>query len=419
MLHLRLIFERKVFFSFIQNGPSITTVWRARKNLRDLGDSKAAEYEQSFAKLLGDGSAVSFASGRMAFYAYLKVSGIGLGDEVIIPGFTCSVMVNAILRTQATPIYCDVDRENYGTSSEKIECLISTRTKLIIAQHSFGSACDVRSIISIANKHNIRVLEDCALTLGTTVQGKHVGNFGSAAIFSTDHSKPINTFIGGIFYSENKILADQVRLLRDSSPSLPLKKRKSIFWYFLLERLLSKPKLNRFWPLAQLLFLKYLHLMRKPSPFLNQDISPQAISGDYKYPSRFPEFLAQIGLIEVARWPLTMEARRKNELELIDVLQSTFAVVIPRTIDSTPLRVVFLADEQLKISDNIKTFVDIDSIWFKEPIINTFSTMEEFGYVSGSSKTAEFIAKKIINIPISDSTIDNRSLIKLLRNNVY
>ena len=66
-----------------------------------------------------------------------------------------------------------------------------------------------------------------------------------------------------------------------------------------------------------------------------------------------------------------------------------------------------------------KSFVDIDSIWFKEPIINTFSTMEEFGYVSGSSKTAEFIAKKIINIPILDSTIDNRSLIKLLRNSVY
>jgi perosamine synthetase len=416
-LHFKVIFKRKIFFNFNQNGPSVATVWRARKNLRDLGCKQIVEYEEVFAKLIGDGSAVSFASGRMAFSMYLELSGIGSGDEVIIPGFTCSVMVNAIFRSGAKPVYCDVDRKNYGTLSENIETLITPKTKLIIAQHSFGNACDVQAIVFIADKYKILVLEDCALTLGTRVKGNHVGNFGSAAIFSTDHSKPINTFIGGILYSKNKELIDKVKQLRESIPPLTLKKRQSIFWYFLLERSLANPKLNRFWPFTQLIFLKYLHFMRRPSPFLNNDNSPQINTGDYKYPSKFPEFLAYIGIQEITRWPENLKVRRKHEIEIISVLQSKFGLSIPKAKDSTGLRVVFLDKENSVIAKRVSAFVDLESVWFKKPIINTNSRMEEFGYTPGTAKNAEFVGDRIMNIPILDSPLHHSMLLKMLMRN--
>ena len=417
-LHFKLISERKVFFSFTQNGPRVITVWQSRKNLRDFESNQVIEYEIAFAKLIGAGSAVSFASGRMAFYSYLKVSGIGPGDEVIVPGFTCSVMVNAILRSGATPIYCDVDKSNFGTQSENIEKLITLKTKSIIAQHSFGNACNVQAIVSIANKYDISVLEDCALTLGTRVEGMHVGNFGSAAIFSTDHFKPINTFIGGILYSTDIELIEQAKQLREISPSLSLEKRKTIFWYFLLERLFANPKLNRIWPITQVIFLKYLRLTRRPPPFLNNDTSSYFITGDYQYPSKYPEFLAYIGLREIAKWQVTSELRKKHEIELIDVLQKKFSLEIPKAIDSTRLRVVFLDKEAALIAKSIASFVDLESSWFKKPIINTLSKMEDFGYISGTARNAEFFGDRIINIPILDSPVYHSMLLKMLLGNI-
>jgi perosamine synthetase len=415
--HFKLIFERKIFFSFTQNGPRVSTVWQSRKKLRNVESDEAIKYEDAFAKLIGDGSAISFASGRMAFYTYLKVTGIGPGDEVIIPGFTCSVMVNAIIRSGATPIYCDIDRKNYGTLSDNIEMLITPQTKSIVAQHSFGNACDVQDIVSVANKYNISVLEDCALTLGTRVGGKHIGNFGSAAIFSTDHLKPINTFIGGILYSANTELIFQAKKLRGSSQSLSFEKRQSIFWYFLLERLFARPRLNRFWVITQVFFLKYLHLTRRPRPFLDNDVSPQITEGDYKYPSRYPEFLAYIGLREIEKWPTILELRRKHEIELISVLQKRFSLVIPKAIDSTGLRVVFLDNENAVNSKRVRKFIDLESSWFRKPIINTHSRLESFGYTPGTAKNAEYAGDRIINIPILDSNFNHRMLLKMLSEN--
>jgi hypothetical protein len=207
-------------------------------------------------------------------------------------------------------------------------------------------------------------------------------------------------------------LIDQAKQLRESSPSLSLEKRKAIFWYFLLERLFAKPKLNRFWLTIQAIYLKYLHFMRKPSPFLNNEISPQITTGDYKYPSRYPEFLAYIGLHQIAKWPATLEVRRKHEIELINALQRKFFLVIPKAIDSTGLRVVFSDKETAVIAKSIGTFVDLESSWFKKPIINTNCRMEEFGYILGTATNAEFLGERIINIPILDSPSQHSMLIK-------
>ena len=187
------------------------------------------EYERKYAAIVGKGECVSYAAGRMGFYEVMRVIGIRSGDEVILTGATCSVMANAVIRTGATPVYSDIDPETFGSSPSAIESCISTNTRLIVAQHSFGIPCKIEAIKSLATKYKLFLLEDCALSLGSKINGITLGNFGDAALFSTDHSKPINTIIGGLIYSNNKNL---IHSLRDKQAShyseLSIKKKSTL-----------------------------------------------------------------------------------------------------------------------------------------------------------------------------------------------
>ena len=174
------------------------------KKLLKIEDAKLIKiYEKSFSRLIGSGDAVAYASGRMGLYEILNYLNISKNDEVIVNAGTCSVVVNAILKVGGKPVFSDVDTKTYGSSAKSISKRINKNTKLIIAQHSFGIPCEIQKIKEISNKKKIFLLEDCALSLGSKVNKICLGNFGEASLFSTDHTKPINTFCGGIIYSNN------------------------------------------------------------------------------------------------------------------------------------------------------------------------------------------------------------------------
>ncbi|CAG1006130.1 partial GDP-perosamine synthase, partial [Anaerolineae bacterium] len=183
-------------------------------------NSVILEFEEKFAKLVGAGSASSFASGRMAFYALMEVLGISEGDEVILTAFTCSVMPNAVMKRGASPIYADMDRDTFGSSASAIQKVMTSKTRLIVAQHSFGIPCDIEPIIQLAKERGIFVVEDCAIALDSSLAGIKVGNWGDAAIFSTDHSKPLNTIIGGLLYTRNSKIHEKVERLARMAPPL-------------------------------------------------------------------------------------------------------------------------------------------------------------------------------------------------------
>ena len=168
-------------------------------------------YQKEFSRLVGEGDSIALASGRMAFYLILEYLKIKKNDEIIVLGFNCSVMINAILKFDAKPIYSDISKENFGSELTSIKKQFSSKTKVIVAQHSFGIPCDIDKIKEFCVDNNIFLIEDCALTFGSKFKDKNVGNFGDAAIFSSDHSKPINTLIGGVLYSNNKRLIDEIK----------------------------------------------------------------------------------------------------------------------------------------------------------------------------------------------------------------
>ena len=170
----------------------------------------------------------------------MKILEIEEGDEVILQGHTCSVMVNAVLRVGATPIFADIDRNTFGSSKIEIEKNIS-KYEMIVAQHSFGIPCDIVLIQELARSKGIFLLEDCAISFGSKINGVQIGNFGDASLFSIDHSKPLNACIGGLIYTNNISLFEKLKVIQEASDDLPQQRQNALWKKFLFEHKYYNP----------------------------------------------------------------------------------------------------------------------------------------------------------------------------------
>ena len=125
-----------------------------------------------------------FWKGRVGLYAILKALDIGPGDEVILPAFTCVVVANAVIYRGATPVYAEIDPKTYNIDPARIEERITEKTKVILAQNTFGLSADLDAIFDVAQAHDLFVIEDCAHGFGGTYKGRLNGTVADAAFFS-------------------------------------------------------------------------------------------------------------------------------------------------------------------------------------------------------------------------------------------
>ncbi|RMD63495.1 aminotransferase, partial [Candidatus Parcubacteria bacterium] len=327
--------------------------------------------------------------------------GIGEGDEVVLPGATCSVMANAVLRARARPVYADIDPETLGSEAGAIERVLSPRTRMIVAQHSFGIPCDIEPIVELADAHGIFLLEDCALTLGSSIHGKVAGNFGQAALFSTDHSKPLNTMTGGLVYSRNRKLIQRLRRRREETDDIPIAKQQALYQRMLLEREYCHPA--RYGRLA---LREIIERFSRPaaSPFLGEDFGVRE-SRSYPYPAKLPGFLALLGLFELARWERVASERKKVLEVLVRKAESLGASrLFPAAYrddnrEIVPLRLGWHADNGAHQRRMLSGMVDVSWTWFMRPIIATREPLERFGYRWGSCPESERIGPLMVNLP--------------------
>ena len=148
-----------------------------------------------FGKHLSTPYVYLFNSGRSALFALLSCAGIGKGDEVLVPAFTCVAVPNSVCWTGATPVYVDIDR-TYNMDPADAAKKITKRTRAIIIQHTFGIPADT-ALIGLARQHSLFIIEDCAHSLGATINGIKVGTLGDGAIFSFGRDKVISSVFGG------------------------------------------------------------------------------------------------------------------------------------------------------------------------------------------------------------------------------
>ncbi len=173
-------------------------------------------FESEFGKFLGGHEVycVAVSSCMAALHLAYWQMGIGPGDEVIVAAQTHVATAHAVEVVGAKPVFLDCNPQTGNIIPEKLESLITLKTKAIGLVHFLGIPCDMDSIVDIAKKHNLKIIEDCALAVGSRFKEKHVGLFGDAGCFSFYPVKHLTTGDGGMFVTRHKELADRVMKAR-------------------------------------------------------------------------------------------------------------------------------------------------------------------------------------------------------------
>lgn len=397
-------------YYFIQGHSHLTErdINEVRNTLEYGGLDVVKQYDVEMATLIGSGYGLSFAAGRMAFYSLLKSLNIGNGDEVILLGFTCSVMVNAVLRTGAKPVFTDVDLETFGSDPKAIEDKITNHTRMVVAQHTFGIPCKIEEIANIVRKYGLFLVEDCALTLDSSSSGIKVGNFGDAAIFSTDHTKPLNTLIGGFLYTRDSKLFGIIAENAASLPHIDVAHQRRLYERFLYERTHYAFGRHRSAIFRNGLasFNRRLFMTNRHPVFLEEDYgNPTKSSDKYPYPAKIPPFLAHVGLLELKRWNNEREKRINLHKSYISIMRTSGGTNwLPKayeesSLDIVPLRFVFTHPDAVKIRLRMEKYVDTNMFWFKKPIVCCPDGIDTLGYINGTCRKSEEAGANIINWP--------------------
>lgn len=349
-------------------------------------------YEAAFASASGTRNAYSFGAGRMALYVILEVLGIDAGHEVIIPAFTCVVVPNALLYRGVRPVYVDIDPVTFNIDPAAAERAITGRTKAIYAQHTFGVVCEVDRLREIADRHGLCIIEDAAHALGATVDGRQAGSLGDVAFFSTDHSKMINTMLGGMVTTNRPELAARIEGIQARTPFLDENRVRGILRAFLAEQILFAP--SALW-IGQALqsFFRRLGLF-----FVFDDELDLVKPARYPYPCRLSSVQAQLGRSQLARLDRNLAHRRS----LGDWLESRIAWYRgtrgANVGEQSWLRYSFLVRDQNEFVRRFGRHFDL-GLWFTSIAQGRERDLEAIGYVPGTCPTAETATRHIVNIP--------------------
>ncbi|OFC68953.1 DegT/DnrJ/EryC1/StrS family aminotransferase [Alteromonas confluentis] len=173
------------------------------------------QFENDFAAYIGAEFAISVTSGTAALHLALIAIGIGPGDEVIVPDLTFAATANAVLLCGAKPVLCAIDEDTWTLDVQDCQQLVTSNTKAIIPVHLYGNPADMKAITHLAGEHGITVIEDCAESLGASVDDQYTGTMGEMGCFSFFANKLLSTGEGGMVTTNDAELAKKLRILRD------------------------------------------------------------------------------------------------------------------------------------------------------------------------------------------------------------
>lgn len=179
-----------------------------------IGGVEDEQFEKAFAAYCDSAYCVGVGNGLDALMLVLKALGIHEGDEVIVPSNTYIATALAVTYVGATLVFVEPDIRTFNIDPSRIEEAVTSKTKAIMPVHLYGQPCDMDSIMKIARKHNLYVVEDCAQAHGATYKGQVIGSFGDAAGFSFYPGKNLGALgDAGAIVTSDKVLADKVRAL--------------------------------------------------------------------------------------------------------------------------------------------------------------------------------------------------------------
>jgi perosamine synthetase len=314
---------------------------------------KVRLFEEEIAKYVGVKHAVAVSNGTAALDLALKALNVAPKDEVVTSAFSFVASANCVLYQGAKPVFADIDPKTFNIDPSDVAKKITARTKAIIPVHLFGQPAEMKELEEVAEEHKIALIEDAAQAHGAEYRGRKVGSIGIIGCFSFYPTKNMTTGEGGIITTNNKEVAEKVRLLRDHGQAD-----------------------------------KYHHVVL-----------------GYNY--RMTEVSAAVGLIQLKKLDVFNERRRENAKALTEGIRRikgltppyvaegvkhVFNQFVVRVEEDYPLKRDKLA-EQLK-SMGVGVAVHYPLPIYKQPVY------VELGYGKTDCPIAEDACKRVLSIPV-------------------
>jgi len=341
--------------------------------------------EENFIGYFGSRHTFTFNSGRSAFLAILNALGLGKGDEVLLQAFTCNAAVNPIIWSGLKPIYIDIEKDTLNIDPRDLERRVSSKSKVVLVQHTFGKPAKMDKILEICQKHNLILIEDCAHSLGGEYNGKKLGTFGNASFFSLGRDKIISSVYGGIAMTNQHILAEEIRNFQSKSPMPSCCWILQQLWHPVLTKIIAIPFYGFFG------FGKYILVGLQKLKIISKAVHRKEKQGKQpKYlPQKMPNALAILGLNQFEK----LERFNQHRYEIVKIYK-------PEAKEGVYMRYsIFMENSDKILKQFKKKGIYLDDGWRKSVIVPPDTNQEKMSYIKGSCPIAEEVADKIINLP--------------------
>jgi dTDP-4-amino-4,6-dideoxygalactose transaminase len=356
------------------------------------------EYQQKFARFFGAERAFAFWKGRVALYTLLRALNVGRSDEVILPGYTCVMNVNPIKYVEAKPVYVDIEPDTFNMNPNLLEEKITNKTKVIIAQHTYGYPCEMDTIMKIANNSGISVIEDCCLALGSKYKGKMVGTFGLAGYFSSQWNKPYTTGLGGMAITSDRELAERIETLIKNDICRPSSREVFMLqMQLMLYRLFIYPRTTA---IAQGLFRYLTKKGAVVGSSSMREFGPVQPDDFFKGISIMQ---ARSGIRQLSRIEKNIAHRRKMA-QLYDELLAAKGFKSSKDgrnwVETVLVRYpVRIKEKQKALAHAAKAGIELGS-WFESPLHPIETPLASYDYKLGMCPEAETAAREVVNLPL-------------------
>lgn len=350
-------------------------------------------------------SVMTFDSGRSSLYVALEALEVGKGDRVLVQAFTCAVVINAILKTGATPVYVDID-EFCNMDPKSLAERVTSSCKALIIQHTFGTPANVSSLLAIATSRGIRTIEDCAHALGAQIGHERVGTQADIGMFSFGSDKVISCSRGGALITRDHMLEKKIEAIYESLP--PMRTLDVIRHLFNMPLFLISKKIYASGIGKGILwFARATHIS-------GAIMTNREKNGYFEdpYPAKLANALARVVIPFIFRIDVINDHRKKiahiYEESLLNARVIQSLALPTATSHSIYLRYPILVGTPSTIHASLLRHNIILGTWYDSPVAPADTNLQAMMYSWGQCPRAEYYCKHIVNLP-TDPDIDEET----------
>jgi len=370
-------------------------------------------FSSHFSEATQAGYAYPFWKARVALYAILQAIDIKEGDEVIVPGYTCVMDVNPIMYVGAVPRYADIDPDTFNADPDSVRALVSDRTRVILAQHTYGIPAPMEQLKAIAQECGAWLVEDCCLAIGSTYQGQEVGTFGDAAYWSFQWNKVFTTGLGGMATTNNAEIAEKIEAITAAEATPPSSQSALVL---ALQRLVHT---GLIWPrtsaLAREVFRRLSSLGLAIGSSDPSEFRPEMPDGFF---TTMSEGQAKAGVKRLKQLDSNLAHRRKLAEIYSQLLRDKGWEPLATAEGHDPVLVgypVRVQDKDRVLAQAPGKMVELGS-WFESPLHPYETPLKDYGYEWGMCPAAEKACGEVVMLPTHPRTTekDARRVVEFL-----